>query len=500
MALLRILSVFVCTQLAYFQAFPQKGDSQIKLYAGRIDYFIDNSTYVQTQQSSHVDYVFANAGFGYGYQITNKLVFLGQFEYGNLVPKKVILSPQIGLLSSSIISSQLGFQFKLFETNKLGFHVNFGGNLQKINNKCDCFSNERYRMEYTGFTGLQLNYRMNKNWSLFFSGDVYKPISTTLNDPDYYMSNGYTDIKKDFLLKNSIGVIFSIERKKEKKTTIDSDKDGVADEVDKCANTPEGEAVDKEGCSESQLDSDNDGVNNKLDKCPNTPKGEKVNSEGCSESQLDSDSDGVTNNLDKCPNTTKGEKVNSEGCSESQLDADSDGVTNNLDKCPNTPKGEKVDSEGCSDSQIDSDADGVFNNKDKCPNEKGEVSNSGCPIISYQIEKRITQIANEINFVTNKVDLLVSSKTKLNELILILLENQELKIVISGHTDDVGSEESNFVLSQKRAEAVLEYLAGKSISRARMTALAFGEKQLKQNDLSEDSRAKNRRVEIKILK
>jgi OOP family OmpA-OmpF porin len=59
---------------------------------------------------------------------------------------------------------------------------------------------------------------------------------------------------------------------------VDSDKDGVPDELDKCPGTPAGVAVDKDGCP---LDSDNDGVPDYLDKCPGTPAGQKVDKDGC---------------------------------------------------------------------------------------------------------------------------------------------------------------------------------------------------------------------------
>lgn len=59
---------------------------------------------------------------------------------------------------------------------------------------------------------------------------------------------------------------------------IDSDKDGVPDDMDKCPDTPAGVAVDKDGCP---LDSDKDGVPDYLDKCPNTPIGESVDKDGC---------------------------------------------------------------------------------------------------------------------------------------------------------------------------------------------------------------------------
>jgi len=59
---------------------------------------------------------------------------------------------------------------------------------------------------------------------------------------------------------------------------LDSDKDGVADYLDKCPDTPLGAPVDKVGCP---LDSDGDGVFDYLDKCPDTPKGIKVDVNGC---------------------------------------------------------------------------------------------------------------------------------------------------------------------------------------------------------------------------
>jgi len=59
---------------------------------------------------------------------------------------------------------------------------------------------------------------------------------------------------------------------------IDSDGDGVYDDVDECPNTPKGAPVDRVGCP---LDSDMDGVPDYKDKCPNTPKGAQVDSRGC---------------------------------------------------------------------------------------------------------------------------------------------------------------------------------------------------------------------------
>jgi OOP family OmpA-OmpF porin len=91
---------------------------------------------------------------------------------------------------------------------------------------------------------------------------------------------------------------------------MDSDGDGVSDDLDRCPNTPKGVDVDFQGCPP---DSDGDGVPDYLDQCPNTPSGVEVGKWGC---PLDTDGDGVPDNLDKCPGTPEGAVVNEYGCSE----------------------------------------------------------------------------------------------------------------------------------------------------------------------------------------
>jgi gliding motility-associated-like protein len=63
---------------------------------------------------------------------------------------------------------------------------------------------------------------------------------------------------------------------------VDSDGDGVPDDMDQCPDTPEGEEVDENGCSRDQIDTDGDGVPDYLDLCPNTPENEEVDEYGCS--------------------------------------------------------------------------------------------------------------------------------------------------------------------------------------------------------------------------
>ena len=89
---------------------------------------------------------------------------------------------------------------------------------------------------------------------------------------------------------------------------IDSDKDGIFDNFDKCPNTPRLSKVDKNGCP---IDSDKDGVLDYKDKCAKTPKGVSVDKNGC---PLDSDGDGVVDYKDECENTLEGFNVNPKGC------------------------------------------------------------------------------------------------------------------------------------------------------------------------------------------
>ena len=96
--------------------------------------------------------------------------------------------------------------------------------------------------------------------------------------------------------------------------TIDTDGDGITDDLDQCPDTPSGATVDATGCSDSQKDTDGDGITDDLDQCPDTPSGATVDTTGCSDSQKDTDGDGITDDLDQCPDTSSGATVDGTGC------------------------------------------------------------------------------------------------------------------------------------------------------------------------------------------
>ena len=104
----------------------------------------------------------------------------------------------------------------------------------------------------------------------------------------------------------------------------------------------------------------------------------------------------------------------------------------------------------------------------------------------------------DITFETGKADLKPESNEELDRLVSLLEGNQTIKVEISAHTDDVGNDDSNLKLSEKRAKTVVDYLTKKGIKGDRMTAKGYGETQpLGAND-TDENKAKNRRVQFKI--
>jgi len=106
---------------------------------------------------------------------------------------------------------------------------------------------------------------------------------------------------------------------------------------------------------------------------------------------------------------------------------------------------------------------------------------------------------NDIYFNLNSYELTEHSLFVLEGFIEFLNENPSIKIAIHGHTDDIGSEESNQKLSELRAKAVFNYLVSKGISESRMTYKGFGESKPVASNATEEGRAKNRRTEFVIL-
>lgn len=108
-------------------------------------------------------------------------------------------------------------------------------------------------------------------------------------------------------------------------------------------------------------------------------------------------------------------------------------------------------------------------------------------------------IFENIFFDFDKDELQPESLSSLVRLYGFLMVNENVKILISGHTDNVGSNAYNQSLSQRRAESVKNYLLSKGIKEDRMLSLGMGDKEpIRPND-NPENRALNRRITITIL-
>jgi len=108
-------------------------------------------------------------------------------------------------------------------------------------------------------------------------------------------------------------------------------------------------------------------------------------------------------------------------------------------------------------------------------------------------------ILKNIFFDTNKFELKAESKAELQKLIEFLQLNKTIRIEISGYTDDVGTHQVNVALSEKRANAVYQYLSASGITASRLVYKGYGEDQPIAPNTSEDNRALNRRTEFMII-
>jgi OOP family OmpA-OmpF porin len=219
------------------------------------------------------------------------------------------------------------------------------------------------------------------------------------------------------------------------------------------------------------LDSDGDGVVDDLDKCPGTPSGVQVDKDGC---PLDSDGDGVPDYLDKCPGTPAGVKVDQDGC---PLDSDGDGVPDYLDKCPGTPAGVQVDQDGCPPPVVEKIVPQAAKAMEAAIVEKGRVTLN----VEFDFDKSIVK---------------KKYHHEIGNLAEVMKKYPDFKITLEGHTDNVGGLTYNEKLSQRRADAIKNYLATKfGIEASRLNAKGYGEIRPIESNATKEGRQKNRRVE-----
>lgn len=118
-----------------------------------------------------------------------------------------------------------------------------------------------------------------------------------------------------------------------------------------------------------------------------------------------------------------------------------------------------------------------------------------------ELERRIKRKdIPPISFELNKAVLKPEAKDALDFVADVMLKHPDLKLMVFGHTCDLGSEEYNLWLSQKRAEAVKDYLVEIGVMGEFVRAKGFGEAKPIEPNESEETRSLNRRVEFVVVK
>jgi len=276
---------------------------------------------------------------------------------------------------------------------------------------------------------------------------IYEPSS----EGDDIITNLDDDIKDDGTtdMYEEEPLVETVENKKNEETTVEEHSN--SDEMYKRKKVVE-------------QDTDHDGVSDYEDKCIYTPLNTKVDKNGCM-IDGDYDGDGVKDSVDKCIYTPQGAKVYSNGCRVDE-DSDKDGIKDSIDRCPNTPVNSEVDTQGC-----------------------------------VQRDKNYRNVIElNIEFKYKSFDITEVSKEEVLMLADFLNNNPIYNVKVIGYTDNKGSRRYNKKLSQKRADAIKKMLIANKVSAKRVSAIGMGEENPIADNNTIDGRAKNRRIEVELLK
>jgi len=256
---------------------------------------------------------------------------------------------------------------------------------------------------------------------------------------------------------------------------VDSDGDGLFDDVDACIREPEDKDGfdDDDGCPDP--DNDGDGVLDADDRCSalNEDIDGFEDDDGCADP--DNDRDGIPDLVDGPDGAlSPGSAILAGACRN---------IAEDFDKWQ--------DEDGC--PEPDNDGDGILDANDNCANDP----TNACGILVNPCEIVVDQT---IYFAYDEATILPQSFAILDAVAGLLQTRDAIKLIeVQGHTDSEGDNGYNLALSQRRAESVVAYFGGKSIAASRFVAKGYGETQPLAKNSSADGRAKNRRVQFIII-
>jgi len=147
----------------------------------------------------------------------------------------------------------------------------------------------------------------------------------------------------------------------------------------------------------------------------------------------------------------------------------------------------------------DRDNDDVPDKVDRCPDVKGPLDSWGCP--SYQkivVKKDKLELREKLFFAWNQAVIQDVSFPVLDEVVTALNDNKGFRVQVEGHTSSEGDDDHNQTLSERRAEAVLDYLVAHGIDKQRLASKGFASSVPIDSNATAAGRENNRRVEFVV--
>lgn len=145
-----------------------------------------------------------------------------------------------------------------------------------------------------------------------------------------------------------------------------------------------------------------------------------------------------------------------------------------------------------------SDADAARERTLAAQRETDDLQRQIAELNARETDRGLVVTLGDLLFETGKSDLKGGAASNLDKLATFLNEYPDRSVLIEGHTDDVGSEESNFNLSQRRADSVRSYLVGEGVPSTRLSTSGLGEGSPVAGNDTSTGRQQNRRVEVII--
>jgi outer membrane protein OmpA-like peptidoglycan-associated protein len=119
--------------------------------------------------------------------------------------------------------------------------------------------------------------------------------------------------------------------------------------------------------------------------------------------------------------------------------------------------------------------------------------------VTREGDELVLDMPSEVTFATGSANLDPLFRTTLDKVAATLTEYEKTYVDVLGHTDSVGTDAFNQTLSEQRATTVADYLSLKGVQRARLATKGYGESQPRASNTTEQGRAQNRRVEIRLV-